>query len=117
MFRYKNVNPNKSNINDCTIRAISVAQGISWDEAYKKLSNAARRKGLMMDSAEFIEDYLDSRYHRTCNYNMTVGEFLKMHKHGIFLITMPGHITVIKDGILYDTFDCRNRLMWCAWRI
>ena len=38
MFRYANVNPNNANINDCTIRAISVAEGISWDEAYEKLS-------------------------------------------------------------------------------
>ena len=26
------------------------------------------------------------------------------------------HITVIKNGTLYDTFDCRNRRMWNAWK-
>lgn len=117
MFRYKNVNPNKSDINDCTIRAISVAKGISWDEAYEELSTQARRKGLMMDSAEFIEGYLDKEYSRICPREMTVAEFLNKHLIGTYLITMKGHITVIKDGILYDTFDCSDRIMWCAWHI
>ena len=35
---------------------------------------------------------------------------------GTYLVTMPGHITVIKNGTLYDTFDCRNRRMWNAWK-
>ena len=118
MFRYANVNPNNANINDCTIRAISVAEGISWDEAYEKLSIQARRRGLMMDSVEFIEYYLNKNYHKICpRYEITVGEFLEKHSHGIYLITMKGHITVIKNGILFDTFDCRNRKMWCAWKV
>ncbi len=35
---------------------------------------------------------------------------------GNFLVTMPGHITVIIDGVVHDTFDCRKRRMWCAWK-
>lgn len=35
---------------------------------------------------------------------------------GTYLVTMPSHITVIKNGTLYDTFDCRNRRMWNAWK-
>lgn len=117
MFRYRNVNPNKRDINDCSIRSISVAEGMSWDEAYEELSTQARRKGLMMDSAEFIESYLDERYDRICLKEKTVGEFLEENPYGTFLVTMKGHITVIKDGVLYDTFDCRDRLMWCAWEV
>ena len=33
MYKYMNMNPNGNNVEDCTIRAISVAEGISWDEA------------------------------------------------------------------------------------
>ena len=97
MFRYKNVNPNKSDINDCTIRAISVAEGVSWDRAYRKLSREARKQGLMMDSAKFIEDYLDKRYARICPKNTTVGEFIEQHPYGTFLIIMKNHITVVKE--------------------
>lgn len=117
MYRYRNMNPNENNIEDCTIRAISVAEGIGWDEAYIKLSESARKMRLMMSSVEAIEEYLDSQYDRTCYRDRTVGDFIENHPTGTYLITMRGHITVLKDGINYDTFDCRDRIMWCAWEV
>lgn len=117
MYRYYNANPMLNDIEDCTIRALSVAEDISWDEAYKKLSDYARKKGLMLSSVKSVENYLDDHYYRECNYDITVGEFIEEHPVGTYLITMDGHITVLKNGINYDTFDCRDRLMWCAWEV
>ena len=68
--------PFNNNIEDCTVRAISVAEGISWDEAYDKLSNSARNLGLMMNSVEAIEEYLDERYDKIPHYSKYVGEFI-----------------------------------------
>ena len=117
MYRYYNSNPNNSNIDDCTIRALSVAEGITWDEAYDLLSESARDLGLMMSSVEAIEEFLDVRYDRVPIYEKKVGEFIKNHKRGVFLITMPGHITVLKNGINYDTFNSKDRPIWNAWRV
>ena len=117
MYKYMNKNPYNNQVDDCVVRSISTAEGISWDEAYDKLSNSARNLGLMMNSVEAIEEYLDERYKRACHYSRTVGEFLEGHSKGTYLITMQGHITVIIDGILYDTFDCRDRRMWCVWEV
>lgn len=112
---YYNANTFGHHIEDCTIRAISVAEGISWDKAYRKLSDYARERGLMISSVESIEQYLDDNYERVCETDMTVGEFAYLNPIGRFLITMPGHITTIKNGNIIDTFDCGNRTMWCAW--
>lgn len=117
MYKYMNKNPENNNIEDCTVRAISVAEGISWDEAYDNLSDSARDMGLMMSSVEAIEEYLDERYVRVPFYTRTVGEFIDSHPYGTYLITMRGHITVLKNGINYDTFDCSDRIMWTAWRV
>ena len=117
MYRYYNANPNNSNIEDCTIRALSVAEGISWDEAYDMLSNSARDLGLMQSDVRAIEHFLDLRYDRVRVYEETVGEFIKNHKRGVFLITMPGHITVIKNSINYDTFNSKDRPIWNAWYV
>lgn len=89
MYRYMNANPMRNDIDDCTIRAISVAEGISWDEAYDNLSDNARELGLMMSSIEAIEEYLDERYKRVPFYTETVGEFIENHPTGTYLITMP----------------------------
>jgi len=104
---YYNANIFGYNVADCTIRAISVAEGISWDKAYRKLSNYARKRGLMMNSVESIEEYLDDNYERICVPDMTVGEFASENPEGTFLVTMDSHITCIVDGCIVDTFDCR----------
>lgn len=115
MYKYHNANKYKHSINDCTIRAISVATGSTWDDVYEELSTEARHMGLMMDSVEFIEQYLDDRYERTCHYSKTVNEFIEEFPQGIYLLSMPGHLSCVIDGVNIDTFDTRNRRMWCAW--
>ena len=89
MFRYYNANEFGYDIEDCAIRAISVAEGISWDKAYRKLSDYARNRGLMISSVENIEDYLDNNYERICDDDTTVAEFAYNNPVGTFLITMP----------------------------
>ena len=117
MWKYYNANSKGNFVNDCVVRAISVAESKSWDKTYEELSDIAQSEGILLDDVNFVEGYLDKRYPRACHYSKTVGEFLYEHTKGTYLITMQGHITVIKDGILYDTFDCRARRMWCAWKV
>ena len=121
MYRYLNKNPKARDTEDCVLRAISLAQGKTWDKIYDELSELAKQRGMLFSDAEFVEDYLDERYSRTCyksnGFAMTVGDFVETHTTNTYLVTMKGHITCVKDGILYDTFDCRNRLIWCAWEV
>lgn len=117
MYKFHNQNSHQRFVDDCTVRAISLAENKSWNETYDKLSDMARSRGMMFNSVEFIEDYLDYNYKRQCHNAITVGEFAEENDKGIFLVTMPNHITVIIDGTIYDTFDCSNRMMRCAWYI
>ena len=117
MWKYYNANARGNFVNDCVIRAISKAERKSWDETYEELSDIAQEEGILLDDVNFVENYLDKRYKRACHYSKTVGEFAEEYTKGTFLITMQGHITVAIDGIIYDTFDCTNRRMWCAWQV
>lgn len=117
MYKFHNANARGNFVNDCVVRAISVAENKSWDETYEELSDIAQEEGILLDDVNFVEDYLDEKYDRQCHYSKTVGEFLEEFPTGTYLITMKGHITVIRNGVLYDTFDCRDRRMWCAWEV
>ena len=86
---YYNANSFGNDVEDCAIRSLSTAEGISWDEAYRKLSDYARERGLMISSVESIEEYLDDNYNRMCIEDMTVGEFAYCFPYGTFLVTMP----------------------------
>ena len=40
-----------------------------------------------------------------------------MFPNNTLLITMSGHIVCSKNGIIYDTFDCRNRQVEYVWLV
>lgn len=118
MYKYYNANANGNFVNDCSIRAISLAENKSWGDTYDELSRIAKKNGILLDDVNFIDPLLDSRYDRVRTYpKETVGDFADRHPYGIYLITMNGHITVSKNGTIYDTFDCRNRILKYAWEV
>lgn len=117
MYKFYNANAKGNFVNDCVVRAVSVAEGKSWNETYEELSYIAKNKGILLDDVNFVEPLLDSRYIRECYHSTTVGEFVNHHTDGTFLITMNGHITCCINGTIYDTFDCRDRIMLCAWKV
>lgn len=116
-YKFYNANARGKFVNDCTIRAISLAEGKTWDETYDELSDIAQHNGIILDDVNFIDPLLDSRYERMCFKEKYVGDFAEEHPVGTYLITMKGHITCCMDGVIYDTFDCRDRVMWCAWAV
>lgn len=117
MYKFYNNNVLGLFENDCTVRAISTATGNSWDDTYEHLSNTARLHGTMMDDSDFIRNYLDERYERIYNIPETVGEVVGTYPDNILLITMKGHITCAKYGIVYDSFDCRERIAEYCWKV
>lgn len=115
MYKFYNANSLGNFVNDCTVRAISLAEHISWDEAYDKLSDLAQAEGNMMDDKRFIRGYLDMNYDRVPYLSYTVGEVAGEYPDKILLITMDGHITCSVYGVIYDSFDCRKRIVEDAW--
>ena len=94
-YRYYNANALGKIQSDCVLRSISSATGKSWDYVYEHLSDIAQSQGMMMDSKEFVIDYLDRRYERVPAIG-TVEEVSKEYEDYIVLITMKGHITCSK---------------------
>ena len=115
MYKFANKNPLGNYANDCVIRGISMATGKSWDEIYERLSDIAQFEGTMMDDRKFVIRYLDTKYDRVPELYKTVGEIADAYADNILLITMDGHITCSKYGVIYDSFDPRAHLVEDAW--
>lgn len=75
MYKYYNANANGNFVNDCVIRAISVAENKSWSDTYDDLSRIAKKNGILLDDVNFVDPLLDYRYERMRTRPMTVGEF------------------------------------------
>lgn len=97
MYKYHNANVNGNFVNDCVIRAISVAENTTWGDTYDDLSRIAKYNGILLDDVNFVEPLLDYRYDRVPTHAKTVGEFTNTHSRGTYLLTMPSHITVLKN--------------------
>jgi len=50
MYRYFNSNPVAAREQDCAIRAVSAALGISWDEAFDLIAYNAKQMGATMNN-------------------------------------------------------------------
>ena len=117
MFKYYNANAVNRYEDDCVIRAISCATNKSWDYVYDYLSDIAQYEGTLMDKRDFVRRYLDRTYKRLNGIYGTVGEVSGMFPNSTILITMRGHIVCSKNGIVYDTFDCRDREVENVWLV
>ena len=117
MYKYYNANVLNKYEDDCVIRAISCATGRSWDYVYDYLSDIAQYEGTLLDKRDFVRNYLDRTYRRLYNIHGSVGEVSAMFPDSTLLITMRGHIVCSKNGVIYDTFDCRDREVESVWLV
>ena len=117
MYKFYNANAVNRFTDDCVIRAISCATNKSWDYVYDYLSDIAQYEGTLFDKKDFVIDYLDKTYQRIPHLYGSVGKISAMFPHNTVLITMNGHIVCSKNGVIYDTFDCRNREVEYVWLV
>lgn len=120
MYKYYNANPLGRRVNDCSVRAISLATQTSWDETYERLAHFAREQGITFSEVEFINDFLADQFERFCQPEqkvVTLQDFLDLQLPGRWLVTMSGHITCVIDGVCYDTFDPSDKYVWCIYYV
>ena len=117
MYKFYNANAVNRFEDDCVIRSISCATGKSWDEVYDYLSDIAQYQGTLLDKKDFVIKYLDNTFHRLYGIYGTIGEVSGMFPNSTLLITTKGHIVCSKNGIVYDTFDPRERIVEYVWLV
>lgn len=111
MYIPTNTNPNGYHIDDCVIRAISIAENKSWD--YISLSLAMHSFDLKgMSSTNFVWDdylrmngYIRSAIPNSCPRCYTVKDFCEDHPTGIYILATGSHVVTVIDGDYYDTWD------------
>lgn len=117
MYKFYNANAVNRYTDDCVIRAISCATNKSWDYVYDYLSDIAQYEGTLFDKRDFVRNYLDRTYQRLYDVNGSVGYVSGLFPDNTLLITMNGHIVCSKNGVIYDTFDCRDREVESVWLV
>ena len=121
MWKYFSNNPTGRNVGDCSVRAVSLALGISWEEAYAQICANGYQMGDMPSSDSVWGSVLRQHgFYRTvipnrCPDCYTAEDFCLDHPRGIFVLGFGGHVATVIDGVLYDSWDSSREIPVYVW--
>lgn len=116
-----NANPVSNRVEDCAIRAVSVALGISWDDAFDRIAHNAKAMGSVMHSnAVFGSVLRQNGFYRAvipnrCPDCYTVRDFCLEHPIGIYVVGTGSHVVTVVDGDYIDIWDSGNEIPIYYW--
>lgn len=140
VFQYFNQNPHKRITTDCVIRAISLAEGIPYNQCVMEMAQMQCDTGYDDACKELIDRYLKSKGWTKCKQprkedrtKYTGAEFCRKIQHPIYCeeLDLPGwpdfnwhhmianigghHIVAIMDGKIHDIWDCSRKCIGNVW--
>ena len=106
-------------VGDCVCRAICNATGEDYKKIYKLLSEKGKsaRDGVSKTKFKKVLKDLGWTWHPT----MTIGSGCKVHlkeselPKGTLIVSVSRHLTCVKDGVIYDTYDCSRDENRCVY--
>jgi hypothetical protein len=125
----------KGETNDCTVKALSVALAIPYDQAYLYAKRSLNRRpnvgptGKVLQRAfsfdkaftELKGKAIKTTYKqvdgRMLDRDMTIGTFVRVYSSGTYYLVVNKHALVVKDGIVFDHSDKPKRRVKMAWKV
>lgn len=116
-------NQGRSKYDDSIIRALCMAENLTWLDAFDKLTEISREMQCPITCVDCYNKLLLNlgyEYHslgarRKGEVLRTVDNFSRNHRHSTLLFKLRGRIVCAKDGDYYDTFDCGNCTIYGYW--
>lgn len=116
-----NPNPQRKSVGDCTVRAVSAALGMSWEEAFAGLClqgflmcdmpSANHVWGAYLREQGFARRILPE----DCPDCYTVSDFAGDHPVGTYILALPSHVVCLQDGDWLDTWDSGMEVPLYYW--
>lgn len=116
-----NPNPVAATVGDCSVRALTKALDISWEDAYTQLCASGY---LMCDmpSSDIVwgavlrkNGFTRTLIPNTCPDCYTVEDFCKDHPTGTYVLKSENHVATVVSGNLFDTWNSLNKTVFYAW--
>lgn len=122
MYRRYNANPDRKQVGDCVIRAVSAALGQDWETTYAEIALEGYQLCDMPSANHVWGAYLRRRgFTRNiipdeCPDCYSVADFCRDHPNGTYILSLQGHVVAVIDGDYYDTWDSGSRIPLYYWQ-
>ena len=108
----------KYGADDCTMRSIVIATGLDYKFVWDSLADLSKETGYLPNSREICEMFLNKfgwERHSPFKKGNTNKKYklrnVPIEKDKNYIFQTSGHWTAVVDGVVLDTWDCRE---WCA---
>ncbi|MBQ6518676.1 MAG: hypothetical protein IJI14_08150 [Anaerolineaceae bacterium] len=126
-FHYHNANPYGKITGDCLHRAISLATGVDWKKTAVVYALWGVKTGLTACSGNDVDSLLQEfgpwhKHPMPKHFNgarYTIAELCQefgQTKHPV-LVSCAHHLTCIKDGKVWDTWNCTRKCCGNYWTL
>ena len=126
MYTYYNAHPKGLLVGDCVKRAISKAANMDYMEVQRELNRHKKVTGC----ANYYDHNHGTHYVEHVLHGVKLsfpavkgkprmnGErFCKAYPKGHYILSMAGHLSCCIDGVIYDTWDCSDKCVYCAYKV
>ena len=118
-------------VGDCVCRAICNATGKDYLEVYNALNELAKhertskRKKSISNARNGVYKRTYHKYLESLGWKwvatMQIGSGCQVHLNeyelpkGVLIVSVSRHLTCVKDGVLYDRYDCSREENRCVY--
>lgn len=125
-FKFYNPHPQNKLVNDCAKRAITAATGRDYKEVSLELNRYKKITGHdHYSNRDHLKQFITEELHgELLSFPAVAGEprmngnrFTEAYPKGKYILSMAKHLVACIDGVIMDTWDCREKCVYQAWRI
>ena len=126
MYQYLNVHPKGLLVCDCVKRAITKVTGKDYMEVQRELNRCKKITGCeQYNDNKNWKYYVEKQLHgKEYSFPAVKGQarmngylFCEMFPKGSYILRMAKHLSCCVDGVIYDTWDCRDKCIYAAYKI
>ena len=125
MYKFLNLHPQKKIVADCVKRTFAAATDTPYEQIAKELNELKKQTGCKKFNAKTNwKEYIKIRGWKKITFKAEAGKprmngkrFMEEYTKGTYVLQMAHHLTVCKNGNIFDTWDCTNKCVYAAWRV
>lgn len=115
----------KGEAGDCVCRAICNATGRDYKEVYDMINLYSKRKRRKSSARNGVSKEVIREVLSVLGWKWTplmqIGSGCKVHlkedelPQGTIIVSLSRHLSCVKDGVIYDTYDCSRDETRCVY--